>query len=619
MTGVLLENFANRISSVIISDVIKTVGTFTFEYSNVVGSSDFIPFNNANNQFVNGNKIVFSTLSTENIGLVNNDIYYVVTANSTGIKISTSLNGTVKNVSTGTAGNYGTITQFAPQYYMVASKSSPFDPGNSANIPLAADNSFYINTLHNEMLFGKKITNGDIAYMIRDIAWESGVVYTMFDDRATGADPANPFSSFYDFSFYVRNTTDQVYKCLDNAGGSASTYEPTGTSINPIYTADGYKWKYMYTLSEAANSKFSVTSALTDYNGRYIPVIANTTVEQNAANGTIDTILPVDVGVGYLYNCNVNVLDVNVSTLTVKVDVYDTNSQLVSSNGYYEGCSFYVYSGAGNNNIATILTYTTNNTGHYMVLSNDPGVSNVDSIAYISPSVVIDGDGTGAQAYCVVNTTSYYTIDKYVMINSGENYSHANVSIVANLSQGNFATARAIMSPEGGHGSNAKSELGASYLCFSVDFANTESGNISTQNQFYMVGTLYDPLAFSPDTNTYNSYTGNTFNALSRVNYTLQSVDSFITGEVIRGLGSNAAAIVTFANDSYIEATSMTRNDLIQGETFQGETSSATGLIDSINTSDIVKHSGSVLYLDTFEAVARSNTSTETVKLLISL
>ena len=48
-----------------------------------------------------------------------------------------------------------------------------------------------------------------------------------------------------------------VYKCLDNNGGAASTVEPTGTSTSILSTGDGYKWKYMYTLSASTNKFLS--------------------------------------------------------------------------------------------------------------------------------------------------------------------------------------------------------------------------------------------------------------------------------------------------------------------------------------------------------------------------
>ena len=51
-------------------------------------------------------------------------------------------------------------------------------------------------------------------------------------------------------------TTDRnVYKCLDNDGNTLSTEERR--NINNVQTlTDGYKWKYIYTLSASQQSNF---------------------------------------------------------------------------------------------------------------------------------------------------------------------------------------------------------------------------------------------------------------------------------------------------------------------------------------------------------------------------
>jgi hypothetical protein len=40
-------------------------------------------------------------------------------------------------------------------------------------------------------------------------------------------------------NFYVMTDDYNVYKCLDNSNNSVSTEKPLGTSVAPIYTADG--------------------------------------------------------------------------------------------------------------------------------------------------------------------------------------------------------------------------------------------------------------------------------------------------------------------------------------------------------------------------------------------
>jgi len=46
---------------------------------------------------------------------------------------------------------------------------------------------------------------------------------------------------------FVRSAAGNIYKCMWNNSGAASTVEPTGTSTSEITTGDSYVWKYMFT------------------------------------------------------------------------------------------------------------------------------------------------------------------------------------------------------------------------------------------------------------------------------------------------------------------------------------------------------------------------------------
>lgn len=108
-------------------------------------------------------------------------------------------------------------------------------------------------------------------------------------------------TSQYEFynKFYVRNNLDQVFKCLanGNTAGTVSTSKPEITiggqlPENPyIETADGYKWKYLYTISSGLKSKF--------FTDRYMPVTTDPTVVNSAEGGRIDIVQIVNGGNGY--------------------------------------------------------------------------------------------------------------------------------------------------------------------------------------------------------------------------------------------------------------------------------------------------------------------------------
>ena len=129
----------------------------------------------------------------------------------------------------------------------------------------------------------------------------SNVAYSVVDD-----------SPHYAKKFYVRNTKDQVFKCLFNDGGANSTVMPEITVAgqlpeNPyIEMGDGYKWKYLYTITSNKKLKFMSSD--------WMPVTTDTLVARTAGSGAIDIIKIVNGGTGYISNANSS--SANVITIT---------------------------------------------------------------------------------------------------------------------------------------------------------------------------------------------------------------------------------------------------------------------------------------------------------------
>lgn len=131
----------------------------------------------------------------------------------------------------------------------------------------------------------------------------------------------------YSNKFYVRNTNDQVFKCLFNNDGAASTIMPE-ISIdgqlpeNPfVETADGYKWKYMYTIPSGLKNKF--------FSDKYMPVIQENIVLDNAVDGRIDIVEILNGGSAYYDGSTVN----NYSVVNVTGDGRDANFTVDILNG----------------------------------------------------------------------------------------------------------------------------------------------------------------------------------------------------------------------------------------------------------------------------------------------
>jgi hypothetical protein len=138
-----------------------------------------------------------------------------------------------------------------------------------------------------DLLAAKKIASSDVSYVIPRRNWTTSTIYDYYrqdyGNRITGTTTTQSSysgaTSLYDATFYVMSSAYNVYKCLDNNSNAASTVEPTGTSTSVLTTADGYKWKYMYTLSATQQSNFLSTD--------FMAVSTNATVSAAAVDGAV--------------------------------------------------------------------------------------------------------------------------------------------------------------------------------------------------------------------------------------------------------------------------------------------------------------------------------------------
>ena len=140
------------------------------------------------------------------------------------------------------------------------------------------------------MLAAKRITTSDVSFAIPRRNWTTGTIYDYYrhdyGNRVTGGTTTQTANSgatnLFDATFYVLNSANNVYKVLDNNGNAQSTVEPTGTSTSILTTGDGYKWKFMYSLSASQQVNFLSTA--------FLAVATDSTVSSAAVDGAINII-----------------------------------------------------------------------------------------------------------------------------------------------------------------------------------------------------------------------------------------------------------------------------------------------------------------------------------------
>ena len=177
-------------------------------------------------------------------------------------------------------------------------------------------------------------------------------------------------------NFYVRNTKDQVFKCVFNNGSVASTIEPTididgQLPENPyILTSDGYRWKYLYTIPYGLKQRF--------FTNNWMPVVSDNAVVAGSVDGRIDIIHIDEGGSGYFLNNGESGNSNSLSIITVTGDgsgasvTAKVESGVITDVNILNGGSGYTYADItildndqlANGNVASLSTYISPPGGH---------------------------------------------------------------------------------------------------------------------------------------------------------------------------------------------------------------------------------------------------------------
>ena len=184
---------------------------------------------------------------------------------------------------------YGTLTRGDSRTTNEGTDASPLTPVDSIQ-----DEYYYFD----DLLAAKKVASTDISFVIPRRNWTTGTVYDYYrhdygniiKGTTTTQTTDSGASTLWDSTFYVMSSTFNVYKCLDNNDGANSTVEPTGTSTSVLTTGDGYKWKYMYSLTASEQTNFLSTD--------FMHVSTDSTVSSAATDGAINIVKIKSAGTG---------------------------------------------------------------------------------------------------------------------------------------------------------------------------------------------------------------------------------------------------------------------------------------------------------------------------------
>lgn len=518
--------------------------------------------------------------------------------------------------------------------YLFIGQPSPW-PNNppaigDLNPPLPLDTIEEEARIWESMLGCKKVTEifGSLVVPRHDWDATGETVYKPFDDRdpqlfyhPTPAEIADGNANGYTAgSMYIITDEFHVFKCLDNNRGAKSTDKPQKPLSAPFQfnsSVDGYRWKYMTTVTPAQTVRF-----LTD---RWLPVVtlkdddgSTQWLVQQAAlsnSGAIETMLIDSPGSGYS-----NVFDGLIdSAVDATHFILPVGASVVDN--AYNGTQLHIIGGTGAGAIRNIISYV----GATREIEVDAAVTlDATSDFQILPQLVISGNGSGAIAKPIVETTpgpTQYQIIGITILASGSGYTFASATISG--AGGVGAVARPVLSGPTGHGADIEQELGAFFAMVNSRLQYNEGvGDFPISNDYRQLGLIRDlknldgSLAFDE-----------TRIATKKISLTGISgsfnPDDTITGTI--GTDVAVAKVLDFIPGAPGEGTiSFFQNevtgtaDFLDGMALTGPSGSGTLLISgAVTDAEIKKFDGQILYVENRRPILRAPDLIEDIKAIV--
>jgi len=410
-----------------------------------------------------------------------------------------------------------------------------------------------------DMLGAKLISSSDVSYAIPRRNWTTGTTYDMYEHNIGSGNTANSgASNLWDSTFVVMNSAYAVYKCIENDGATASTTEPTSTSNSIFETADGYRWKYMYSLTSAETLNFMSTD--------FIHASTDSTVSAAAVDGALDTILIVAGGSSYSTDSGATI-----SAIPIRGDGSGGVASVVISSG-----------------AITTPTITTAGTGYTYAY-----IRNADIITATNAG----GAGSGGNLNVIIPPKGGHGYNAlielgafYVMLNKSLTGAEGTSDIGVN---NDFRRIGLVRNP--------------------YNYGTTTVASATTRRQIFAAVFSSVSGTFTADEEINQATTGAVgkvieYDATNKILYWYQTrfpdVGTASTGMLVAFSGANAIT----GQSSSAAATPNTSNST---------TTNATVFASGYSTPELVADSGDILYVEERSPITRASDQTENIKLII--
>lgn len=313
----------------------------------------------------------------------------------------------------------------------------------------------------------------------------------------------------------------------------------------------------------------------------------------------INTVAPVETTDGYLWKYMYTLS--NEEVLRFLTDDYMPVKKLVDSDGSLQ---WQVQENAIEGEIYTIK-----------ITNPGDGYSNASNLM-----VYIYGDGIGATATATINSVTK-TVNSISMLTYGSNYTSATVRIFGG--GGANATAKVILPPLGGHGSNPLYELGGSNLLLDMRVFGTENDKYPPYVQYRQLALIKDPLKYGSSEISTNTTISQTYD-ISMYNYAISvgvPTDYNVNEIVYQGTSYSDSTFV--ARVAYWDAenntlkTTQYRGEANTTESLYGLQTVTNKIVGSIQYPELEPNSGDILYVDNFTPITKDPDQIDDLKIVI--
>lgn len=499
------------------------------------------------------------------------------------------------------------------------------------------------------MIALKKVRDVDATLVVRRFNWDAtgNTIYAPYDvddadlfNHPTQAEiaaanasqtGANPYTAGSHYVVVDYN----IFKCLNNGNGAKSTIKPTRPAqpTQTVYLDDGYVWKYMG----------RVTNYQTQYflTNQWLPVKTLTAddgsdqwlIQEDAKNvgvGALASFLIKNAGTNY-----VHVLSDSFISATSNTAQLPTNASGVD--GAYVGCHVWLTSGAGAP--AGPFVVSSYSGASKTLTIEGQWLAGTGTGFEILPQAKITGNGTGAQAKVLVDSTTN-KIKHILPVNVGQGYTQAKIEIIGGRSDGGTqAQAAAQLSPSDGHGGDIEKELNGCYVMLTGRLPYDDgSQDFPLSNDYRQIGIIRDVRAFAAPGLSASLANQATLRASSGIR--LESIqtgaggetgggefkpDEIITGN-LNGVIARARVIAFISGTQSGQGTIHYWQDeetgyapFVEGMTITGSVTQSQGSVATggIVNPEIQKYSGDILYIDNRRPILRAPNQTEILRAVI--